>query len=55
MMQEKKKGLTRAQQAERSIVKDFRKELWRKFTKAINEYDMIQDGDRIAVISSSII
>ena len=29
---------------ERSIVKRFRKEIWRKFVKAINEYDMIQDG-----------
>ena len=38
--------------AERSIVKRFRKEIWRPFVKGINEYDMIQDGDRIAVCIS---
>ena len=47
-----KKVLTRAQEIERSIVKKFKKDIWRNFTKAINEYQMIQDGDKIAVCIS---
>lgn len=42
----------RAREIERSIVKKFRKEIWRPFTRAINEYELIQDGDRIAVCIS---
>lgn len=39
-------------ETERSIVKKFRKPIWRKFTQALNEYDLIQDGDKIAVCIS---
>ncbi|MCD8337269.1 MAG: ATPase [Lachnospiraceae bacterium] len=38
--------------AERSIIKKFRRELWCRFTKAVQEYELIQDGDRIAVCIS---
>lgn len=51
-VKKKKKVLTRAQEIERSIVKKFKKDIWRNFTKAINEYQMIQDGDKIAVCIS---
>ncbi|MBQ6733777.1 MAG: tRNA 2-thiocytidine biosynthesis protein TtcA [Lachnospiraceae bacterium] len=37
---------------ERSIIKTYRKEIWTKFTRAINEYELIRDGDRIAVCIS---
>lgn len=37
---------------ERSIIKKFRKEIWRKFTKAINEYQLVNEGDKIAVCIS---
>ncbi|MEW8973521.1 MAG: ATP-binding protein [Tissierellaceae bacterium] len=37
---------------ERSIIKTYRKHIWSKFIKGIKEYDLIQDGDRIAVAIS---
>ena len=33
---------------ERSIIVRFRKEIWRKFTKAIRDYELIKEGDKIA-------
>ncbi len=37
---------------EKSIIKKFRKEIWRPFVKAINDYDLIQENDKIAVCIS---
>lgn len=42
----------RTREIERSIIKRFRKEIWRPFVKALNEYDMIKEGDVIAVCIS---
>lgn len=44
--------LTRCQQIERSINKKYRKELWRPFTEAVKKYELIQEGDHIAVCIS---
>ena len=40
------------QQAERSIVKKYRKELWTPFITAVQRYELVQKGDRIAVCVS---
>lgn len=37
---------------ERSIIKTYRKHIWSKFIKAIKEYNLIEDGDKIAVAIS---
>jgi len=42
----------RQREIERSIIKQFRKGIWRPFVKALNEYDLIQPGDNIAVCIS---
>ena len=34
---------------ERSIIKQFRKEIWRPFVRGLQEYKMIRDGDKVAV------
>jgi tRNA(Ile)-lysidine synthase TilS/MesJ/rhodanese-related sulfurtransferase len=37
---------------EKSIIKKFRKPIWRNFTRALQDYELIQEGDKIAVCIS---
>ncbi len=39
-------------EVERSIIKKYRKEIWKRFIAGINEYEMIKPGDKIAVCIS---
>ena len=39
-------------EVELSITKKYRKKIWSKFTKALNEYQLIEKGDRIAIAIS---
>lgn len=40
------------QEVEKSITGKYKKTVWSKFTKALNDFDLIQPGDRIAVAMS---
>ena len=40
------------QEIERSIIKKYRKEIWSKFVKGIQEYKLIEDNDKIMVCIS---
>mgnify|MGYP005856549401 FL=1 len=42
----------RTVEIEKSIIKQFRKTIWRPFVRALNEYDLIREGDNIAVCIS---
>ncbi len=46
------KELTKAQSVEQSINKRFRKGIWSKFILALKRYELIQEGDKIAVCIS---
>lgn len=46
------KELTKAQQIERSLMKRFRKEIWTKFVLALKRYNLVEEGDKIAVCIS---
>ena len=42
----------RYKEIEKSITTTYRKKIWKKFVQAINDYDMIQEGDKIGVCIS---
>ena len=44
--------MERYKEIERSIIKAYRKKIWKPFVAGINKYDMIKDGDKIAVCIS---
>ncbi|MDD6655685.1 MAG: ATP-binding protein [Lachnospiraceae bacterium] len=48
--EERKKEISK--EVEQSIRKKFRKNIWCRFTKAINRYELVKEGDRIAVCIS---
>ena len=50
--EKKKKQLSRVREIERTIVKTYRKDIWGRFVKAVERYELINDGDFIAVCVS---
>ena len=42
----------KAFEVEKSLRKKFRKEIWSKFTKAVNTYELVKPGDKISVCIS---
>ena len=46
------KLLEPSQNIERSIMKKYRKELWNPFIKAVKNYELVQENDKIAVCIS---
>lgn len=44
--------MERYEEIERSIIKKFRKPIWRKFIKGIQKYELIKENDKIAVCIS---
>ena len=47
-----KREMEPCQLIERSIIKKYRKELWTPFIVAVKRYELVQEGDRIAVCIS---
>ncbi len=44
--------LLELKEIERSIIKTYRKDIWSKFVKAIQTYNLIEEGDKVAVAIS---
>ena len=50
--EKKEKVFTKAQLVERSIMKRFKKGIWSKFIQALKDYQLVNDGDKVAVCVS---
>ena len=48
----KRENMAFAQRAESSLLKEFRKPIWRPFMNAVRAYELIKPGDKIAVCIS---
>ena len=42
----------RYKEIEKSIIKKYRKDIWSKFVKAVKEYELIEENDKIMVCIS---
>ena len=52
IMFERSENVERVREIEKSIIKKYRKQIWSKFIKAIKEYQLVKENDRIAVCIS---
>lgn len=50
--QEDERLAERTAEIERSLIVKYRRSIWRRFTKAVHDYELIRPGDRIAVCIS---
>ena len=46
------KKMEKYKEIERSIIKKYRKEIWSKFVKAVADYELIQENDKIMICIS---
>lgn len=52
LLQELRQNEEKAKDVERSINKKFHKEIWSRFTSAISDYQLLEEGDKVAVCIS---
>ena len=46
--------MTDIKEIEKSLIKKYRKELWSPFIKAVKEFNLIEEGDKVGVALSLI-
>lgn len=51
-IEKKQKTMEKFEEIERSIIKKFRKEIWRDFIKGVQKYQLIKENDKIAICIS---